>query len=152
MIDKEKFKNRSSKEDKPDVQTPVTKEEIVSEVKVVPSLYHLYQLCVWHVIKSLLVVDLANLSWSVTVFVFARWRDSFVWRLIRTMWFYQRHWKLLASMRCLWNSQRLFLCHKELFNGFSKSKFVAIEIFWNSLLIDSFLFYFSLFHEIAETF
>ncbi|KAF2562699.1 hypothetical protein F2Q70_00015136 [Brassica cretica] len=32
LIDKEKFKNRSSKEDKPDVQTPVTKEEIVSEV------------------------------------------------------------------------------------------------------------------------
>ncbi|KAJ0246281.1 hypothetical protein HA466_0178290 [Hirschfeldia incana] len=32
LIDKEKFKNRSSKEDKPDVQTPVTKEEILSEV------------------------------------------------------------------------------------------------------------------------
>uniref|UniRef100_A0A0D3AMK7 Large ribosomal subunit protein bL9c n=1 Tax=Brassica oleracea var. oleracea TaxID=109376 RepID=A0A0D3AMK7_BRAOL len=32
LIDKEKFKNRSSKEDKPDVQTPVTKEEIVSEI------------------------------------------------------------------------------------------------------------------------
>ncbi|CAN8252736.1 unnamed protein product [Cochlearia groenlandica] len=32
LIDKEKFKNRSSKDDKPDVQTPVTKEEIVSEV------------------------------------------------------------------------------------------------------------------------
>ncbi|VVB15771.1 unnamed protein product [Arabis nemorensis] len=32
LIDKEKFKNRSSKDDKPDVQKPVTKEEIVSEV------------------------------------------------------------------------------------------------------------------------
>ncbi|KAL0864868.1 hypothetical protein Bca101_043986 [Brassica carinata] len=32
LIIKEKFKNRSSKEDKPDVQTPVTKEDIVSEV------------------------------------------------------------------------------------------------------------------------
>ncbi|XP_010442862.1 PREDICTED: uncharacterized protein LOC104761316 [Camelina sativa] len=32
LIDKEKFKNRSSKDDKPDVQTPVTKEEIVAEV------------------------------------------------------------------------------------------------------------------------
>ncbi|KAL0723304.1 hypothetical protein Bca4012_037903 [Brassica carinata] len=32
LIIKEKFKNRSSKEDKPDVQTPVTKEDIVSKV------------------------------------------------------------------------------------------------------------------------
>lgn len=32
LVDKEKFKNRSSKDDKPDVQTPITKEEIVSEV------------------------------------------------------------------------------------------------------------------------
>ncbi|XP_010537075.1 PREDICTED: uncharacterized protein LOC104811910 [Tarenaya hassleriana] len=47
LVDKEKFRNRSSKDDKPDVRTPVTKEEIVAEVarqlcvKIEPENVHL---------------------------------------------------------------------------------------------------------------